>query len=382
MKPTSIKYEALLKDLKNEINDNLNILGGYINYINKTPFKQKLKILGNAFLTVILVTVSMLINSCSAFQSTQRLDLSPYAENIIQITGDIQYGLSQSQIIYLRDYINGPNVELLHDYGAKTRKMIRNIISYSVEVVTLGNSEMDGHQKAKKLADYLERLLRPVLEKPESKLDFTNAELDTVLNDVRNQEKFLDALGATQPLIDNIAATLGRFLDVGKEVLDDAIEEIHNEMMNDNRIVIVGNRNLRDNQIYTMYNLLYLQQYRSGDKSAIDSLFAKEPSLKEFVVDQNNITSADLRAIEQRMDSKLKFLHEVREQLSVDLELYNKQMYELDVQSKIYKEALRQVRVVVVVWSEAHRKLAAGVTDPAQIDLVGMVVRSANKILP
>jgi hypothetical protein len=112
-------------------------------------------------------------------------------------------------------------------------------------------------------------------------------------------------------------------------VLDEALEEIYEKIMADNRIFITGNRNLRDSQIFTMYNLKYLQDYREGDKSALDSLFAKEPSVKEVVADQNNITSADLRAVEERFEYKLRGLHEVRQQLSVDLELYNKQMYEL-----------------------------------------------------
>lgn len=333
-------------------------------------------------LKVIIFYSIIAFNSCSVFTSSQRPDLSPYAENIILITGDIQYGLAQSQVIYIREYINGPKVELLHEYGDKTKHIMRNIVAYSVEVVTLGHTPIDDNEKAKKLANYLDRLLSPLLEKPESELDFTKSELKAVLNNVRKQEEFLDALGAAQPLIDNIASTITEFLDDGKEVLDEAIEEVYNEIMDDNRIVIDGNRSLRDNQIYTIYNLQYLQKYRAGDKTALDTLFAKEPSLLEVVKDQNNITFDDMRFIEKRLEYKLRALHEVREQLSVDIELYNNQMHELDVHSKMYKDALRRVKIVVIVWSEAHRKLAAGVTDAAVIDLAGMVVKAAERVLP
>lgn len=85
--------------------------------------------------------------------------------------------------------------------------------------------------------------------------------------------------------------------------------------------------------------------------------------------------------MEERLIFKLKVLHDIREQLSVDLDLYNKQVRELDEHTKIYNEALRKVRVVVIVWSKAHRKLAAGVTDPAKIDLVGMVVNAARSVV-
>jgi hypothetical protein len=331
----------------------------------------------------LLVLTSLILSAsgCALFKSTQRPDLSPYAENIIKITGDIQYGLSQSQAIYLREYLEGPKVKNLDEYQDKVRGVMRSIIAYSIEVVTLGNTKMKDRERSQKLADYLDRLLRPVLQKPDSKLDFTDAELDTVLINVRKQKNFLDALNATQPLLDNIAATIGRFLDETKNVLDEALEEIHDRIMDDSRIMVVGIRNLRDNQFKTMSNVEYLQKYRLGDSSALDSLFSKEPSLKEVVKDQSNITPADLRAMEERLLFKLKVIYDIREQLSVDIDLYNKQLRELDETTKIYNEALRKVRVVVIVWSEAHRKLAAGVTDPAKIDLVGMVVNAASSVI-
>ncbi|MCK4782110.1 MAG: hypothetical protein KAV87_00055 [Desulfobacteraceae bacterium] len=71
---------------------------------------------------------------------------------------------------------------------------MRSIIVYSIEVVTLGNTKMKDRERSQKLADYLDRLLRPVLQKPDSELDFTDAELDTVLINVRKQKNFLDAL--------------------------------------------------------------------------------------------------------------------------------------------------------------------------------------------
>ena len=352
-----------------------------MNNSNKTAGKRRIKYPYYIFRISCLIVLITALFGCSYFTSRHRLDLSPYAENIIKITADIHYGLSQSQAIYLREYLDGPKVKNLEEYQDKVRGVVRSIIAYSIEVVTLGNTKMEDRERTKKLADYLDRLLRPVLKKPESNLDFTDAELDTVLINVRKQKNFLDALNAAQPLLDNIAATIGRFLDETKNVLDEALEEIHDRIMNDSRIMVVGNRDLRDNQFKTISNLEYLQKYRLGDSSALDSLFSKEPSLKEVVKDQSNITPADLRAMEERLIFKLKVLHDIREQLSVDIDLYNKQLRELDETTKIYNEALRKVRVVVIVWSEAHRKLAAGITDPAQIDLVGMVVNAAKNVV-
>ena len=327
--------------------------------------------------------ILFVFSGCSLFAPTQKVELTPYAENLIQITQDIQYGLSQSQVVYLREYIDGPKIEELHDYGQKTRKMVRNIIAYSIDIVTLGHTDIKEDKKPEKLADYLDQLLRPLLvEKPESKLDFTIDELEIVLKNVGEQDKFLDALSAAQPLINNIASTMSTFIEDGNDVLDEALQEVYDQIMDDSEIFIEAERKLRDAQIHTMFNIQYLEKYRMGDQAALDTLLVKEPSLKEYIADRSKINSADLKAMEERFIFKLKALHDVREQLSVDIELYNNQMYELEKHSKMYKEALRQVRIVVIVWSEAHAKLAAGVTDPAKIDLIGLVVDAAKSILP
>ena len=41
---------------------------------------------------------------CSKFKSSQRVNLAPFAEDMIAIAGDIQYGLGQVHVVYVRDY--------------------------------------------------------------------------------------------------------------------------------------------------------------------------------------------------------------------------------------------------------------------------------------
>lgn len=342
---------------------------------------NKKKIVRSITQISIVIIGFLTFSSCSFFQSTQRADLSPYAENIIKLSGNINYGLTQAEAIHIREYLDGPKVKSLKEYGKKTRSMMRGIIAYSIEIVTLGNTKMKDSKRSQKLADYLANLLHPILAKPNSRLDFASAELDTVLKNVRKQKNFLDGLNASQPLLDNIAATFDDFLDETQIILDEALEEINNRIMDDNRIMIVGSKNLRDFQFRTMYNIEYFQKYRMGDSTALDSLFSKEPSLKEVVKDQNNITSSDLAAMENMLIFRLKTLHDLREQLSVDVELYKNQIHELDQHTKLYNEAIKKIRIVVIVWSEAHRKLAAGITDPAKIDIVGMVVNAAANVV-
>lgn len=326
-----------------------------------------------------LISVSIFfVSSCGMLTPTHRPDLTPYAENIIKITGDIQYDLSHSQVIYLRHYIDGPIELKLEKYGEKVRNIIRNIIAYSVEIVTLGHSNIPEKEKPKMLADYIDKLLRPMLQGPESRLEFTSVELDTILTHVRKQENLLNGLNAAQPLIDNISATIGKFLDETSEVLDEVIDEVHQQIINDNKLLIAGNKSILASQIETIYNIERLHKYNEENYHTLDSLFLKEPYLKGFVSDPNNILVSEIITIEERLGLKLETLYNIRLQISGDLEIYNRQLHELDEYSKVYNEALRKVKVVVIVWAEAHRRLAAGITDPAKIDIVGLVAKAAS----
>ena len=58
------------------------------------------------------------------------------------------------------------------------------------------------------------------------------------------------------------------------------------------------------------------------------------------------------------------------------------QQRELDEMANAYNAALRQATVAVVAWARAHKRLASGVTDPAQINLLGIAGRAAGAANP
>jgi hypothetical protein len=52
-------------------------------------------------LATLAVSASILIPGCSSFRSHKRMDLTPFAENMIALAGDIHYGLAQQEVVYL-----------------------------------------------------------------------------------------------------------------------------------------------------------------------------------------------------------------------------------------------------------------------------------------
>jgi len=329
-----------------------------------------------------LLIVLLSVTSCSSFKSQKRLNLGPFAEDMIAVAGDIQYGLGESRPVLIRAYLDVPESQELDVNLRKIRAVVRACISYAVQVVTLAESRLSGPERAAALADYVDGLIRPVLEKPEPELNLTSKKLEELVAGVRSQKSLLDALGAAQPVVDEIAYSAGELFDVTKDIMDRAVDSARARIDEDHRPVREGDKALKTYLVASMVDVGFLRAHRLGDPAAIDSLLAHQPSLREVVDPRDGVSNDEMIAIEQRMQFLLRSLRELRDQLQPDIELYWEQQRELDRIANNYNAALRQATVAVLAWSRAHKRLAAGVTDPAQIDVLGIAKKAAGSANP
>ena len=336
----------------------------------------------SVLLVILVFSAGMLLPGCSKFKSHKRMDLTPFAENMIEMAADIQYGLAQEEVIYLRKYMNMPDKGNLNIYLEKIRTVMRGSIAYSIEVVTLSSSTLTQSEQCIALAAYLDDLLRPVLEAPAPPLHFSVADLDTILMETRQQTGLLDALGKTQPIVNEIARSMSEILDDANLAVNDANKTINEAIDEDNKVLLEGMRLIRNYQMNAIISVEYIAKYRRGDPEAFDTLLQMQPSLREVVSSTSNPTREDLIAVEQRLIFLMKTLSDIRSHMTPDLELYWKQQAELEDLTKAYKSALRKAQVAMIAWSRAHQRLAAGITDPAKIDVLGLAKKAARAAGP
>ena len=150
----------------------------------------------------------------------------------------------------------------------------------------------------------------------------------------------------------------------------------------DNKVLLEGMRLIRNYQMNAIISVEYIAKYRRGDPEAFDTLLQMQPSLREVVSSTSNPTREDLIAVEQRLIFLMKTLSDIRSHMTPDLELYWKQQAELEDLTKAYKSALRKAQVAMIAWSRAHQRLAAGITDPAKIDVLGLAKKAAKAAGP
>ena len=75
-----------------------------------------------AALVLSCVLVIGTLGGCSAFKSKQRFDMGRVAEDMIAITGEIQYNLGQHRPVYMRGYRDTPQLDSLEYETGRARR--------------------------------------------------------------------------------------------------------------------------------------------------------------------------------------------------------------------------------------------------------------------
>ncbi len=338
---------------------------------------------GTRFLRAVCIFILLLsiVSGCSYFKERRRVNLAPFAENTIALTADIQYGLSQFHPVYLYHHLDGPKVEVLVQRWKRLRRILGGVMAYSIEVVTISESTISRAEQAEELANFLDNLLRPVLEQPRPRLHMTVSKFDTILTNVRSQKEFLPALNAAQPIIDEISRSTLEYLETIRDARDEAVDEVTMKIEEEHGGIKKYVSELKKGQIEILDQIGFLMAYRRGNKAAMDSLLAQAPSLREVVESPSHITDKDLKAIEDRLIYILSTIGAAKKQLEPDLENYRNQKREIDEILNISDTAITKSKVAIIVWARAHRKLSSGVIDPARINLFDLSKKAMKTII-
>ena len=333
-------------------------------------------------LALTCVLVMGALGGCSAFKSKKRLDMGRVAEDMIAVTGEIQYSLGQKRPVYIRGYQETPQLASLEYETERARMLVRGVIDYTTRLVTIGDSHRPESEKASALADYLQDLLPTVIEEPDRTLDLTRAQVDTILANVRAQTTFLGALDAAQPVVDEVSIASRAIFDDTKAAMDAAVTALRQRIEDRFRDVLTADEKLERRQIAAVFGLDYLPLIRKGVPGALDSLLALEPSLPALVATRDGLDASEIQLIEDRMLTILVRTREVREQLEPDIERYHEHLRELDELENLWRAQVRKARVAVLAWARAHKLMAQGVTDPARINVLGIARSAAGTVLP
>ena len=329
-----------------------------------------------------LVFAAGLISGCATFVGRKRVNLAPFAENAVSVAADIEYGLVRTRTVYTRPYVDGPAVARYTGQWGGVRTMLRGIVAYAVEVVTISQSHMGEPEQARALATYVNGLGRPIVEARLHDLRFSPHTFDSLVTRIGAQKTYLRALNAAQPIVDEVARVAADTLEALKGSLEEAREEVSNRIHAEH-VGLLGYRDdLRERQTVTLRSLTLLNQARRGSPTAIDSMLSEDPALLDFVKDPAHPARTDFKATEDRLLARIAIFRSIREQLVPEMDQQDREMHELDDLVLEGRTSIIKAAGAVEIWRRSHQTMAAGITDPAAIDLFGIAKQAVKKVSP
>lgn len=352
---------------------------------------QNLKI-NRATLGLMIAVILLFFSACGVvkktsetvsdpFKSKKRLNLSPFAEQLSSLIGDIQFGFKTKQPIYIERFLDIPEVVEYREMFKQFRFNASKLLAYSARVITLAQSDMTGPERANALADYINEL-RPLEKTPMNvKFTLTPEKSEEILNDVRKQENLLKAINVAQPLADEVGRFMRAYVDELDDVQEHVAELLQQRIKAEHKDVLDYLITLKYRQADTLNQLQELHQYRSGDVNAFDKVISGDPELTAIKKKDTAVTYQDLKRIEETLTDRLALLNSQFKHLSVELEYYYKQKNELNELNESSDKTLRKAKLAILVWSRVHRMMAAGVTDPATVDVFGMMKKAVDSAL-
>jgi hypothetical protein len=358
--------------------------------INGTEYKiigENLKMkIRNYPLSIVLLLSFLIIQGCSIFQSRKSVDMTSFSETMLTMVGDIQFGLQGKSWVYLKPYLNSEAVRDAAVGLDKMRGLMRGIVFYSIQVVSINSAEIPESEKCRLLGQYLDEALRPAIKtRSESGRYSVTISLDTfqlVIEEIKSQKKFLEALEKAQPVIDAVVGYSDGIFNDLKARVKTAVNEISGKIENDFASIRSNISEVEELQTRTVDSYWLLYRYKFGKKDALDSLLYLDPSVKNYVSADNNIQTDQLALLQEDLIKRMNNIKLIKEQLVPEFELYKSRQKELDEINGHVNDMMRRARIAMIVFARAHRNLAAGVTIPPDIDVLGGASKMLNKFVP
>jgi hypothetical protein len=189
-------------------------------------------------------------------------------------------------------------------------------------------------------------------------------------------------MNAAQPIIDEVARVARLVIEDLKVAQDNARMEVAGRIEAAHAPVLSFRESIKEAQTRTFRSLNYAIRRNKGEEGMIDSLFAFDPQLKSYLKPGGKIDQEVVDNIEQRFIFRLKTVNLNQEQIFPELERYEQEMRELDDLIMIADRGIKQSKGAIIVWRRSHQTMAAGIAEPAAIDLFGVAQSAVRKVVP
>lgn len=325
----------------------------------------------------------LLLSSCSVFQASRKMDMSPFSQNAITMFTEAAKVSSPYQWKELKKYTTLPELLDIRTQAAPIFSGLKGIVFYSNQLVALNGAQMKDKEKNQRLAEYLQQVGERAIQRGTlDSIGITRGGFDSILVSIRSAETFLNGIEEASPFIDAIVISMSDRLETISQLLPRAAAAIDREIDADQAVQRRNYLEFRDLQARYHLAIAFLYRARMGEAGAMDSLLQVDPSMKEYFKPGSPVASKTWQEAEDAITERLSRIHGFFLQLESERKSYVAKQQELQEWRTGVDEKIKIARDALMVWAQSHRNLGQGIPVPPIIDVTGIAGGLAKKVLP
>jgi len=335
--------------------------------------------------TLLLFSV-LTLSACSLngkFEETYYINLAPFSENVTAMASELDYGFDKIRSLYTKWYFEDNSLKLkrLLNLEKLVTNEIHFIVEYSSRIVYLSESNKTMLEKTTELSHFVEKMYSRYSNS--KTLTISTKQKNNIIIDIKKQEKFLLALRAAQPFINELSRYVNRLLDQLKKAEKNLALHHNKNIEADNHHLKTLLQSLKKNEINITNAIVLLNNYDNGNELAINELKKSKVLLEQSLIQtKTSLTSNQVALLKKHLLNKLTENTKIFKQVEPSYNRYLLAQKELARLVIEHDAEIRQTRLIFIAFSSAHRKMASGIVKPAEWFNVKETPKILLKLLP
>jgi len=337
---------------------------------------------------LILIPISVfLLSSCSIFQKSKKIDMSPFADNAGTLFSEATKVSRPFQWKHLKPYLNIEEFQSAVRQATPLFEALRGVVYYSNQVVAINNSKFSDREKNHQLSKFiLEALQKSIKNQKLDSLQLDEKAAREVIEHIRNSKTYLDGISAASPIVNSVVVAIQKRLDRVQAMIDPITLALDREIENDYGATRYNYDRLVDLQEQLMLSVTRIFRARIGDTAELDTLLQENVSLRKYLPSSKDAIPEQLMAAELHLRDQLQHIEVMFNQL-VDIKgAYIVKQNELVAWRSVVEEKIMVARTAMTIWAQSHRNLGAGIPVPPLFDVGGfatsLVGTAAGTVIP
>ncbi len=311
-----------------------------------------------------------LLSACSLdgkMQKTLYINLAPFSENVTAMASKLDYGFEQIRSLHTKWYFqdNSPELKRLLNLEKLVSNEVHFIVNYSSQIVFLSESNIPITEKTKKLSRFIDDMYSRYSNS--KSLAISKKQQQEIITNIKKQEKFLPALRAAQPFIDELARYANRLLDQLKKAENKLAVYIENKIERDNSHLKNLILSLKQNEVVFSNAVVLLNKYDNGDKTTLAELKKSKALLGESLIKtKQSLTKKQIALLKKHLLHRLTENTSFYKQIEPSFNHYVLALKELARLVREHDAEIREIRLIFISFASAHRKMSSGLVKPAE----------------